>query len=184
MSLQRQHFLFSYLGPWVLVWLEFEPATSHSAADWCSLNWANQVEGELAFILVGLLIVQSSPQSLHNNCFNGECLGRHKWQFAPFSIFFSVLAAKATWLRMQDFNDSSVSSFFSVAILSGLIVCPWEIYLSSTLIGQNSTAQLSGSCMGPWRWNLHPWDMTLRFPSSFALVRVLSRACLQAKATL
>ena len=49
MSLQRQHFLFSYLGPWVLVWLGFEPATSHSAADWCSPNWANQVEGELAF---------------------------------------------------------------------------------------------------------------------------------------
>ena len=49
MSLQRQHFLFSYLGPWVLVWLGFEPATSHSAADWCSPSWANQVEGELAF---------------------------------------------------------------------------------------------------------------------------------------
>ena len=50
MSLQRQCFLFSYLGPWVLVWLGFEPATSHSAADWCSPNWANQVEGELAFL--------------------------------------------------------------------------------------------------------------------------------------
>ena len=50
MSLQRQRFLFSYLGPWVLVWLGFEPATSHSAADWCSPNWANQVEGELAFL--------------------------------------------------------------------------------------------------------------------------------------
>ena len=105
MSLQRQHFLFSYLGPWVLVWLGIEPATSHSAADWCSPNWANQVEGELAFILVGLLIVQSSPQSLHNNCFNGEWLGRHKWQFSSFSVFFSVLAPKVTWLRMQDFNE-------------------------------------------------------------------------------
>ena len=49
MSLQRQHFLFSYLGPWVLVWQGFEPATSYSAADWCSPNWANQVEGEVAF---------------------------------------------------------------------------------------------------------------------------------------
>ena len=47
---KRQHFLFSYLGPWVLVWLGIEPATSHSAADWCSPNWANQVEGELAFL--------------------------------------------------------------------------------------------------------------------------------------
>ena len=41
MSLQRQHFLLSYLRPWVLVWLGFEPATSHSA-DLLSPNWDNQ----------------------------------------------------------------------------------------------------------------------------------------------
>ena len=42
MSLQRQHFILSYLaGPRVLVRLGFEPATSRSA-DWRSPNWANQ----------------------------------------------------------------------------------------------------------------------------------------------
>ena len=46
MSLQRQHFLLSYLRPWVLVRAGFEPATSRSA-DRRSPNWANQANWEL-----------------------------------------------------------------------------------------------------------------------------------------
>ena len=41
LSLQRQHFIVSYLRPWVLVRLGFEPVTSRSA-DRRSPNWANQ----------------------------------------------------------------------------------------------------------------------------------------------
>ena len=40
-SLQRQHFLLSYLKTWVLVEPEFEPVT-FSSADHRSPNWANQ----------------------------------------------------------------------------------------------------------------------------------------------
>ena len=45
MSLQRQHFLLSYLKTlWLLVWPGFEPVTSRSA-DRRSPNWANQAAG-------------------------------------------------------------------------------------------------------------------------------------------
>ena len=83
--------------------------------------------------------------------------------------------------RQPDYEICKISTnlvfhfFFPVAILSGLIVCPWETYVISMLIGQNSTAQLLRNCMGHWRWNLHPWDMTSRSPSSFAFSSEFSR---------
>ena len=115
------------LWPWLVVWLGFEPMTTHLAGQHCS-KWANQV-GFLGYDRVWVILHTIEPEShfpfvcfyhiltssvIYNNGEFKMSLWRGKWepeksnrfreakqQLACASCFFVLFLAVTAWLRHE-----------------------------------------------------------------------------------
>ena len=80
---------------------------------------------------------------------------------------------------MQDFDYSSVSSFLLVALLSGLIGCPWEIYplrlhADWPKFDSSVVREPHGALEAEFTSLRHDFKVSLLF---HPFIRVLLRAC-------